>query len=56
MTLYNSLVFTALQNEDGSEKVFDPTTLVLIGAGSSSLFVAFVEYVYERKKSLHSKE
>jgi hypothetical protein len=34
---------------DGSE-MFDPTTLVLIGTGSSSLFVAFVEYAYERKK------
>jgi hypothetical protein len=49
------MLFTALQKWDGSEKVFDPTTLVLIGAGSSSLFVAFVEYVYERKKGLHAK-
>jgi hypothetical protein len=37
------------QNKDGSE-MFDPTTLVLIGTGSSSLFIAFAEYVYERKK------
>jgi hypothetical protein len=34
---------------DGSE-MFDPATLVLIGTGSSSLFVAFMEYAYERKK------
>jgi hypothetical protein len=30
--------------------MFDPTTLVLIGTGSSSLFVAFIEYAYSRKK------
>jgi len=30
--------------------MFDPTTLVLIGTGSSALFVAFIEYAYERKK------
>ena len=30
--------------------MFDPATLVIIGTGSSSLFVAFVEYVYERRK------
>jgi hypothetical protein len=30
--------------------MFDPTTLVLIGTGSSSLFVAFAEYAYARRK------
>ena len=42
------------KDKDGSE-MFDPTTLVLIGTGSSSLFVAFVEYAYERKKRMHSE-
>jgi hypothetical protein len=35
--------------------MFDPATLVLIGTGSSSLFVAFVEYVYGRKKRVHAE-
>jgi hypothetical protein len=30
--------------------MLDATTLVLIGTGSSSLFVAFVEYAYQRRK------
>jgi hypothetical protein len=30
--------------------MFDPANLVLIGTGSSSLFVAFIEYAYSRKK------
>ena len=37
------------KNKDGSE-MFDPTTLVLIGTGSSSLVIAFAEYAYGRKK------
>jgi hypothetical protein len=48
-TLYNPTALTAPQNKDGSE-MLDPTTLVLIGTGSSSLFVAFIEYAYSRKK------
>jgi hypothetical protein len=35
--------------------MFDPATLVLIGTGSSSLFVAFFEYVYERRKRMHAE-
>jgi hypothetical protein len=35
--------------------MLDPITLVLIGAGSSSLFVAFVEYVCERRKMMHAE-
>jgi hypothetical protein len=42
------------KNKDGSE-MFDPTTLLLIGTGTSSLFVAFIEYVYERKKRTETK-
>jgi hypothetical protein len=30
--------------------MFDPATLVLIGIGASSLFLAFIEYAYQRKK------
>ena len=42
------------KDKDGSE-MFDPTTLVLIGTGSSSLFIAFVEYAYERKKRTNNE-
>jgi len=35
--------------------MFDAATLVLIGTGSSSLFVAFIEYAYERKKRMHTE-
>ena len=37
------------KNKDGSG-MLDVATLVLIGTGSSSLFVAFIEYAYQRKK------
>jgi hypothetical protein len=47
--LYSTTGSPCDKNKDGS-KMFDPTTLVLIGTGSSSLFIAFAEYVYERKK------
>ena len=30
--------------------MFDTTTLVLIGTGSSSLLVAFIEYIFSRKR------
>ena len=43
-----------LKNKDGSI-MFDPITLELIGIGSSSLFVAFIEYAYSRKKELKLK-
>jgi hypothetical protein len=36
--------------------MFDATTLVLIGTGSSSLFVALIEYAYQRKKRMHAKD
>jgi hypothetical protein len=35
--------------------MLDTTTLVLIGTGSSSLFVAFIEYAYQRKKRMHTE-
>jgi hypothetical protein len=35
--------------------MLDTTTLVLIGTGSSSLFVAFIEYAYQRKKRMHAE-
>jgi hypothetical protein len=35
--------------------MFDSAMLVLVGTGSSSLFVAFVEYVYGRKKRVHEE-
>jgi hypothetical protein len=47
--LYNPTHSQCHKSKDGSE-MFDPTTLVLIGTGSSSLFIAFIEYAYERKK------
>jgi hypothetical protein len=34
--------------------MFDSTTLVLLGTASSSLFVAFIEYAYQRKKRLQT--
>jgi hypothetical protein len=43
------LTLGAANIQDGSG-MFDPATLVIIGTGSSSLFVAFVEYVYGRRK------
>jgi hypothetical protein len=50
ITLYNPTdLSVSNKNMDGSE-MFDPTTLLLIGTGSSSLFAAFIEYAYERKK------
>jgi len=42
------------KNKDGSE-MLDTTTLVLIGTGSSSLFVAFIEYAYQRKKRMYTE-
>jgi hypothetical protein len=47
-------MLTAPQSKDGSE-MLDTATLVLIGTGSSSLFVAFIEYVYSRRKRLHAE-
>jgi len=35
--------------------MLDTTTLVLIGTGFSSLFVAFIEYAYSSKKQAHSE-
>jgi hypothetical protein len=35
--------------------MLDPATLVLIGTGSSSLFVAFIEYAYARRKRMHAE-
>jgi len=35
--------------------MFDAITLVLIGTGSSSLFVAFIEYAYSRKKRVQTE-
>jgi hypothetical protein len=49
ITLYSTTALTLRQKKDGSE-MFDPTTLVLIGTGLSSLFLAFIEYAYQRKK------
>ena len=53
ITLYIATSLTLRQKKDGSE-VLDPATLVLIGTGSSSLFVAFIEYVYSRRKRMHT--
>jgi hypothetical protein len=50
ITLYSpTRTHIASKNKDGSE-MFDPATLVLIGIGASSLFLAFIEYAYQRKK------
>ncbi len=49
MVLYSPTHSSCDKKKDGSE-MFDSTTLVLIGTGSSSLFIAFAEYAYERKK------
>ena len=46
--------FRASKKEDGSV-MFDSAMFVLIGAGSSSLFVAFVEYVYQRRKRMRTE-
>jgi cbb3-type cytochrome oxidase subunit 3 len=35
--------------------MIDLTMLVLIGAAFSSLFVAFIEYAYSRKKRLQTE-
>jgi hypothetical protein len=35
--------------------MLDTATLVLIGTGSSSLFVAFIEYAYSRRKQAHTE-
>lgn len=48
MSLYK-LTFFQHQNNDGSE-MLDSATLVILGTGSSSLFVAFIEYLYSRRK------
>jgi cbb3-type cytochrome oxidase subunit 3 len=35
--------------------MIDPTTLVLIGTGLSSLFIAFIEYAYRHKKRMKNE-
>jgi hypothetical protein len=42
------------QKRDES-KTFDIATLVLIGTGSSSLLVAFAEYIFSRKRKEKTK-
>ena len=54
ITLYNSTSFRASKKEVGSV-MFDSAMFVLIGAGSSSLFVAFVEYAYQRRKRMRTE-
>ena len=54
ITLNNPTSLTAPQNKDGSE-ILDTATLVLIGTGSLSLFVAFIEYAYSHRKHAHAE-
>jgi len=50
ITLYSpTRTHTATKKKDGSE-MFDAAILTLIGIGLSSLFIAFIEYAYQRKK------
>jgi hypothetical protein len=54
ITLNSQTSLTAPQNKDGSE-MLDTATLVLIGTGSLSLFVAFIEYAYSHRKQAHAE-
>ncbi len=36
--------------------MLDPATLVILGTGSSSLFIALIEYLYSRKKRLQIED
>jgi hypothetical protein len=54
--LYYSAIFDGKKKTEGETKeMFDVTTMALTGMGGASLFAAFLEYRFSRKRKTEAK-